>query len=504
MIFKRLLVNCIAILILAVPSWAQTYSPKHGWRATTPEQQGMDSDKLREALDYIQQRGLAIHSMLIVRNGYLVLEVYFYPYNDKEVHDVASVTKGITSTLVGIAIEEGKIKSVREPVLKFFSENPVAHNEASKQRLTLEHLLTMTSGLQCEPRNNELTLLQMKQSDSWVEFMVDLPMAEEPGRKFVYCSGGMHLLSGIISRVSGGSAYDFARRSLFEPLGIRDAIWPSDPQGVSHGWGDLHLHPRDMARIGYLWLNRGIWNGRRVISADWVDQSTRVHAAAGSDNEYGYGLWIRSGVGLYEALGRGGQRISIVPSKNIIVVFTGGGFDPGEIGKFLLAALKSDQPLPENRAAVARLEVAAKRAAIAPSPKAVQPLPPLAAKISGKIFQFDKNPLGLKELTLNFNSGAEASLRLSFADSRFTNKLVSVRPIGLDGVPRLSSDGRFGLPVGLKGFWKDNETFAFDYDEIANINNYQFELKLSEKGVSVDLTEKTGTTKLSFASKLQQ
>lgn len=503
MIFKRLILNCTSILILAVPSWGQEYWPTHGWRNTTPEQQGMDSDKLREALDYAQQRDLNIHSMLIVRNGYLVLEAYFYPYNERHVHDVASVTKAITSTLVGIAIQKGKIKSIQEPVLGFFSENAVANNEARKQKLTVEHLLTMTSGLQCEPRNNELTLLQMKQSDNWVKFMINLPMAEEPGRKFVYCSGGMHLLSGIISRVSGESAYDFARSSLFEPLGIRDAVWPSDPQGVRHGWGNLHLHPRDMAKIGYLWLNRGIWNGRRLISADWVDQSTRVHAGAGSDNEYGYGLWIRSGAGLYEALGRGGQRISVVPSKNMIVVFTGGGFDPGEIGKFLLAAVKSDQPLPENRAAVARLDAAVKRAAIAAPAKSVQPLPPLAARISGKTFEFDGNPLGLKELSLTFKPGAEASVQLSLADNRFTNKLVSVRSIGLDGVPRLSSDGRFGLPVGLKGFWKDNETFVFDYDEIANINVYRFELRLSERGVSVDLTEKTGTTKLSFAGKLK-
>ena len=104
---------------------------------------------------------------------------------------------------------------------------------------------------------------------------------------------------------------------------------------------------------------------------------------------------------------------------------------------------------------------------------------------------------------MTFKPGPEASVRLSLVDNRFTNKLVSVRPIGLDGVPRLSSDGRFGLPVGLKGFWKDNETFVFDYDEIANINDYRFELRLSEKGVTVDLTEKTDTTKLSFAGKLK-
>lgn len=500
---KRLLLNCAAILIVAVSSSAQEYWPPHGWRTTTPEQQGIDSEKLREALDYIQQHDLNIHSLLLVRNGYVVLDAYFYPYNERDIHDVASVTKSITSTLVGIAIYQGKISSPHQPVLSFFPESSVAHNDARKQRLTLEHLLSMTSGLQCEPRQNELTLLQMKESNNWIKFMLDLPMADEPGGKFVYCSGGMHLLSGIISRVMNESAHNFARPSLFEPLGIRDAVWPSDPQGVSHGWGDLHLHPRDMAKIGYFWLNRGVWNGRRLISADWVDQLTRVRATAGSENEYEYGLWIRSGAGLYEAVGRGGQRISVVSSKNIIVVFTGGGFEPGEVGKFLLGAVKSDQPLPENRAAVDRLEGAVKRAALAPSPKSVQPLPPLAAKISGKIFEFDQNPLGLKEFSLSFKPGAEASVRLSFADNRFTNELVSVRSIGLDGVPRLSDHGRFGLPVGLKGFWKDNETFVLDYDEIANINHYQFELKLSEKDVFVKLTEKTGTAHLSFTGKLK-
>src|SRR5438105_1817263 len=151
MIFKKLILTCGVILILAVPSWGQDYWPTHGWRNATPEQQGIDSDKLREALDYAQQRELNIHSMLIVRNGYLVLEAYFYPYNEKDVHDVASVTKAITSTLVGIAIQTGKIKSVRDPVVGFFSETPVANNDAHKQKLTVEHLLTMTSGLQCEP-----------------------------------------------------------------------------------------------------------------------------------------------------------------------------------------------------------------------------------------------------------------------------------------------------------------------------------------------------------------
>ncbi len=501
MSWRRVFLNCAAVFILAVfttavPSFAQTYWPAKEWRTSTPEQQGLDSETLREALDYIQQHHVDIHSLLVVRNGYVILDAYFYPYKSNDPHDVASVTKSITSTLVGIAIDEGKIKSAQQPVVSFFPGNSVANVDDRKQRLTIEDLLTMSSGLQCEPRKNELTLLEMRESNNWVKYMIDLPMAEQPGRKFVYCSGGMHLLSGIISQVNGQSADAFARRSLFKPLGIRTALWPADPQGVSYGWGDLHLHPRDMAKIGYLWLNRGGWNGKSIVSGDWMDRSTRASAA---NNDYGYGIWIKSGAGLYEAVGRGGQRISVVPAKNIVVVMTGGGFEPGDVGKFLLAALKSDQALPANPAAVARLNQASNRGALAPTATPVAPLPPLAVKISGKTFEFDQNLLGLKELSLTFKAGSEATLKSTFNTRRFTNQLVSARAVGLDGVPRISPHGRFNLPIGLKGFWKDNETFVLDYDEIANINHYQFEMKFNEGNLLVKLSEKTGTAKLEFA-----
>jgi hypothetical protein len=137
----------------------------------------------------------------------------------------------------------------------------------------------------------------------------------------------------------------------------------------------------------------------------------------------------------------------------------------------------------------------------------VAPLPSLAARISGKTFEFDQNLIGLKQLSFAFKAGgkpgAEATMRSSFNTRRFTNQLVSVRAIGLDDIPRLSPHGRFNLPVGLKGFWKDNETFVLDYDEIANINHYQFEMKFSEKDVLVKLSEKTGTAKLEFAGRVK-
>ena len=498
--WQKVIFNFAAILVLAVPSLAQTYWPAKSWRTSSPEQQGLDSEKLREALDYIREHNINIHNLLVVRNGYVILDAYFYPYNQNHTHDVASVTKSITSTLVGIAIDEGKIKSPEQPVVSFFPAGTVANNDERKQRLSVEHLLMMSSGLQCEPRKNELTLLEMKESSDWVKFMIDLPMAEEPGHKFVYCSGGMHLLSGILSKVNEQSANAFANRSLFMPLGIRNTDWPSDPHGVNYGWGDLHLHPRDMAKIGYLWLSRGVWNGRSVVSADWIDRSTRASLA---NKEYGYGIWIKSDAGLFEAVGRGGQRISVVPSKNIVVVMTGGGFEPGDIGKFLLAAVKSDQPLPANSAAVARLNEAVKRATSPPAAKPVAALPATAMKISGMTFQFDQNLLGLKEISLSFKPGAEATMKSSYTTRRFTNQLVSVRAVGLDNVPRLSPHGRFNLPIGLKGFWKDSETFVLDYDEIANINRYQFEMKFIENDVLVKLSEKTGTAKLEFTGRVK-
>jgi CubicO group peptidase (beta-lactamase class C family) len=244
---------------------AETYWPTQSWRSSTPEAQGFDSEALASALKTIRERNIPIHSLLIERNGYLVLDTYFFPFKNAEKHDMASATKSIMSTLVGIAIGQSGLAGVEQPVLSVFHEPSVSYRDACKERLTIEDLLTMRSGLDCRFDQDELTLRQMRASAHWVPFMLNLPMVSDPGRTWVYCSGGMHLLSGIISEVSGHNAFVFAQQNLFAPLNIRDASWPSDPDGVSDGWGDLHLRPRDMAKIGYLWLHSGDWEGRQIV-----------------------------------------------------------------------------------------------------------------------------------------------------------------------------------------------------------------------------------------------
>ncbi len=454
----------------------------------------MDSGTLADAFDYVRQRQLPIHSLVVVRNGYVVLDAYFYPFQKGQVHDTASVTKSVTSTLVGIAFGRGKLSGVRQPVLAFFPKRTVAHRDLRKGRISIENLLSMTSGLDCRFRPHEITLAEMMQSRDWVQFMLDLPMVAEPGSRFEYCSGGMHLLSGVISRITGGSALQFARGELFQPLGITDFVWPSDPNGLTYGWGDLHLRPGDMAKLGYLWLNQGRWENQQILPAEWLQAATQPHSRADWGDQYGYGFWVRPErtPPMFEALGRGSQRISVVPGLNLVVVFVGGAFEPGEIGDFIGRALKSDTPLPENPVAASRLAAAVKSAAQPPPARSTPPEPPTAKAISGCTYLLETNPLGLKSFSFTFAGGHQAHARLEFADGH-----VEQRPIGMDGVPRLSL-GRFGLPVALQGSWQGQTTFVFDYDEVANINSYRFSLRFNGRIVSVDVHERSGLVEAQF------
>ncbi len=258
---------CLTILLLLPPALLtrQTIvidsesTAATDWPVATPESQGIDSDIIASAIETLHQRQAPIHSLLIVRNGKLAVEAYFHPYDGKTPHDIASVTKPITTTLIGLALQEGRFTSVSEPMLSIFGNRAIANADARKQAITLEHLLTMSSGLGISTRGGEPTLWEMLASPDNVGFMLNLPMSDEPGAKYAYNSGGMHLLSGAISARTGRSAESFAQSRLFQPLGITRWNWPRDPQGVSHGFGNLHLLPRDMARLGWMFLDGGRW-----------------------------------------------------------------------------------------------------------------------------------------------------------------------------------------------------------------------------------------------------
>ena len=441
-----------------------------GWRTATPETEGMDSPTLADGLRQLAAHHSPIHSLLIARHGRIVLDAYAYPYDGSTYHDLASVTKSITTTLIGIAADQGLL-GLDAPMLSFFPERTIANRTERKERITVRHLASMTSGLDCRVDAREMTLRQMRASDDWVQFVLDLDTVAEPGRTFSYCSPGMHLLSAILARATGTSALDFARVNLFEPLGIDDVYWTADADGNSYGWGDLALHPADAAKIGLLFLQHGRWKNDPVISAEWVAAATTAQVTStGRSEGYGYGWWVSLPAAeptMFRADGNGGQRILGVPPWDLIVVTTGGGFSLDEATPFILASVTGSwQPLPANSGGLEQLDAAAAALSVAPDAEPTTELPPTAAAISGRSIEFEANAYHLRSLKLQFMAGAsEATAVMDVGGEGVVREMV----IGLDGRWRPSVGGR---PIVARGSWTDATTFQFQVDEGPGIARY--------------------------------
>jgi CubicO group peptidase (beta-lactamase class C family) len=461
------------------------------WATASPEEMGIDSASLVEMFDYIRQQNVPVHSAQIVRHGRLVLDAYFYPYGAEMRHDVASVTKSITSTLIGLAIEKGFLADVNQPLLSLFPDRSVAALDERKRKITVAHLLAMQAGWDCGFEPKEARLFEMRRSADWLQFMLDLPMVSEPGTRFAYCSGNPHILSILLTRLTGTNAMTFARRELFEPLGIHDVWWPADPRGHNHGWGDLQMHPRDMAKIGQLFLQRGRWGDRQILSDAWIRTATRAHVGRTVNRDhYGYAWWVKGDdyPGMFEAVGRGGQRINVWPAKDLVLVFTGGEFEPGDLARFILKALKSDAPLAANPAVSALLQKRIAGAAIPPSPQPIAHLQTIATRISGRKFNLSTNTLGIRALELNFKNSAEA-----YAEILWNQERVNC-PLGLDGVERFSTNELVNLPQAAKGRWLRDDTFLLELNLVGGINFYRLKLSFAENGetIAVALNERTG------------
>jgi CubicO group peptidase (beta-lactamase class C family) len=212
----------------------QTFWPTQGWRISTPEEQGFDSTVLADGLLALQEGNVHIDSLLIIRNGYVVLDAYFYPYDRSIPHKLASVTKSIMTTLIGIAVDQGAIQ-LDQPMVSFFPDREIANLDARKDQVTIRHLVSMQNGFASGCLvGDEATLNKMRSNPDWVQAALDRKVTVEPGTGFCYDSPGMHLLSAILQEATGMTALEFARQNLFKPLGIQEVYWQSDPQGYTH------------------------------------------------------------------------------------------------------------------------------------------------------------------------------------------------------------------------------------------------------------------------------
>jgi CubicO group peptidase (beta-lactamase class C family) len=346
---------CIVLVVSCAPAHTLSIPEQRndGWQTATLDEVGIDAEALIEAVERIRDGTYQdVHGILIVKDGKLVFEEYFsgytWAYDDAEfkgelvdfgmdtTHNLASVTKSFTSVLVGIAIDQGFIGSVDEKVFSFFPEYADLSDER-KSAITLEHLLTMTSGLEwnemelpySDTRND---LVQLFIVSDPIEYILAKPAVSEPGTRWYYNGGGTNILGEVIRETTGMRIDEFAEKRLFAPLGITDYEWDHINDDMIHASGNLKLQPRDMAKLGYLFLNDGIWAGERIVSEEWVKGSTRRHVVPQWADGYGYQWWCRTyhsgskAVDSYYAAGWGGQRIVVFPSLNMVVVFTGGNY----------------------------------------------------------------------------------------------------------------------------------------------------------------------------------
>jgi hypothetical protein len=325
----------------------------------------------------------------------------------------------------------------------------------------------MTSGIEWTERfytPNE-TIMRMYMSSDRTAFVLNQPMAREPGAHFTYSGGNPYLLSALINRKSGRSALDFAKKELFEPLGITSAKWGRvDAQGVSNGESGLFLSPHDMARFGYLYLRNGIWEGKQIIPSSWVDAAREGKVFATRGFRYGNLWWSLPEKGAYMARGRHSQLVLIIPRLDVVAVMTGilqdTEFYPiTELINDISNAVKSDDPLPADPPATASLANAIRQAATE-KPGAISGTPDLAKTVSGKVYQLTDNVLRVKSFALNFLDPDPSWVATMYTGKPDRSTELSTGLFGVDGFYRKSvaPDGT----SAARGRWLDERTFAME------------------------------------------
>jgi CubicO group peptidase (beta-lactamase class C family) len=352
-----------------------------GWKTATAESLGIDPGRLAALTASV--RGwpeLGVHAILIERSGHLIYEEYFDGFDQKwgsslgriamtrdTRHDLRSVTKSVVSALAGIALGEGALPSLKQPVIEWFPEYQDL-NTAERRRVTLAHVLGMTSGIEWneevpydDPRNDEI---RMTRDPDPLRFALSRPFAHEPGREFTYNGGLTHVMAGVIERATRTSLEDYARTRLFEPLGITDVEWMGDLAGMPAAASGLRLRSRDLAKFGSLYLHRGQWNGKQIMPADWIERSTRRHfpfRTQGRDGgEYGYGYfwWYNCYPGeggpieARTAVGNGQQRIYVLPGLDMVVTIFAGRYNDFGTGRTLGETILRRHVIPAVRTGV--------------------------------------------------------------------------------------------------------------------------------------------------------
>jgi CubicO group peptidase (beta-lactamase class C family) len=368
---------------------------------STPEEQGISSAALLGFIQAAEQKIDSPHGFVLVRHGHVVAEGWWSPFAAEEPHSLFSLSKSFTSTAVGLAVAEGKL-SVDDLVLKFFPEEAPADPNKYLKAMRVRDLLRMATG----NRDEDIRAFPFSSKVNLARAFLELPVLEKPGSHFVYNTAATYMLSAIVQKVTGQTVLDYLRPRLFEPLGISNPTWEASAQGISLGGYGLSIRTGDIASFGQLYLQRGMWRGRQLVPAAWVDAATSLQIANGSDpasdwdQGYGYQFW-RCRHGFYRGDGAFGQFCVVMPEFDAVIAITSATKDlqavlnvvwDQVVPAFGAAALPAD---PESDRRLAQ-----RLASLTLPTQSGQPGSPVAARIAGRRYVFPANAQTIESVAL--------------------------------------------------------------------------------------------------------
>ena len=434
---------------------------------STPEAQGMSSSGILSFLQAADSGVDAMHSVMIVRHGRVVTEGWWAPYDAKTPHMLYSLSKSFTSTAVGLAIAEGKL-TLDDQVLTFFPDEAPAQPSANLRSMRIRDLLRMSTGHQSEPSFTSDADSTMRGA-TWVKRFLAHPVPFKPGTHFLYNSPSTYMLSAIVQKVTGMTVLDYLRPRLFEPLGIEHPTWFASPQGISAGAYGLMVRTEDIAHLGQLNLQKGVWQGRQLVPAEWVAAATSLQTSNGSapnsdwDQGYGFQFW-RSRHGTYRGDGAFGQYMLVMPEQDAVVVITSGVRNMQSVMDLvwdkLLPAMKSGT-LPAD--AAAQRALSARLALLMVRMPSGKPASALARVVSQRWYELPRNDRGILAVSLDLTPASPALLvRTATGESRTPMGIGTWmrKPFGFAN----GMDAFLSVPatpeIAASGAWTADSTFA--------------------------------------------
>ena len=380
---------------------------------TTPEAQGIASSAVLRFVEAVESQIQDMHSFMLLRHGSVVAEGWWSPYDREYPHMMFSLSKSFTSTGIGLAVAEGRL-SVDDPVLSFFPDERPAEVNEHLAAMRVRHLLSMSTG----HADDTFPPMIEQSGGNWTKAFFDVPVLHEPGTYFLYNTGATYMLSAIVQKVTGMKLVDYLQPRLFEPLGIQNAVWDESPQGISVGGTGLHIKTEDIARLGQLYLQKGMWQGRQILPEVWVDEATAFHVSNGTDpasdwaQGYGYQFW-RCRHGLYRGDGAFGQYCIVMPEQDAVLAITSGLDNMQQVldlvWDILLPALNTESAAD----ATTQNGLSEKLSSLSLPPLRGQALSPLAAHVSGQTFRAEANHLNIETITPRFtDSGCTITVKM--------------------------------------------------------------------------------------------